>query len=85
MFSVEVKAIGGWTTHSTHAGYRDAVDQADLVGGRVLCNDGKTDEQAWKHAVQHQGYDGDFTSWQSQDDDERGEYEAAAAAGEPTA
>ena len=36
MFVVEVKAIGGYTLHSTHRRYRDAVDQADMVHGRVV-------------------------------------------------
>jgi hypothetical protein len=39
MFAVEVKAIGGFTQHSTHASYRDAVDQADMVRGRVVVGD----------------------------------------------
>jgi len=38
MFAVEVKAIDGYTTHSTHDSYRDAVDQADMVRGRVVCD-----------------------------------------------
>jgi len=36
MYTVEVKAIGGWTRHSDHDSYGDAVDQADLVHGRVV-------------------------------------------------
>ena len=36
MYTVEVKAIGGWTRHSEHDSYCDAVDQADLVHGRVV-------------------------------------------------
>ena len=36
MYKVEVKAIGGWTLHSEHRSYRDAVDQADMVRGRVV-------------------------------------------------
>jgi hypothetical protein len=39
MFTVEVKAIDGYTTHSTHDSYRDAVDQADMVRGRVVAGD----------------------------------------------
>ena len=38
MYTVEVKAIGGFTQHSTHDSYRDAVDQADMVRGRVICD-----------------------------------------------
>jgi hypothetical protein len=39
MFAVEVKAIGGFTQHSTHDSYRDACDQADMVRGRVVVGD----------------------------------------------
>jgi len=35
MYTVEVKVGGEYTTHSTHASYIDAVDQADMVHGRV--------------------------------------------------
>lgn len=38
MYVVEVKAIGGWTVHSSHASYRDAVDQCDMVHGRIVIN-----------------------------------------------
>lgn len=79
MYQVEVKAIGGWTTHSAHNSYRDAVDQAGMVGGRVV-----GDEAAWKYAVASQGCDLTYAEWTAQDDDERAEYEAGAA-GEPTA
>lgn len=34
-YKVEVKAIGGWTHHSEHESYRDALDQAEMVHGRV--------------------------------------------------
>jgi hypothetical protein len=73
MYTVEVKAIGGYTTHSTHDSYRDAIDQADMVRGRVV-----GDEAAWKYAVADQGFTGDFAEWQSQDDGERAEYESGA-------
>ena len=73
MYTVEVKAIGGPTTHSTHDSSRDAVDQADMVSGRVV-----GDAAAWKYAVAEQGFTGDFLEWQSQDDDERAEYESGA-------
>lgn len=84
MYRVEVKAIGGWTQHSTHDSYRDAVDQADMVHGRVVvCATGLTDEAAWKWARDNQGFDGDFAAWQAQDDEDRAEYEDGAA-GIPT-
>jgi hypothetical protein len=35
IYVVEVKAIGGWTRHSTHVTRQDAIDQADLVHGRI--------------------------------------------------
>lgn len=36
MYTVEVKAIGGWTRHSVHATYSDAADQCDMVHGRIV-------------------------------------------------
>jgi hypothetical protein len=81
MFTVQVKSIGGgWTSHSTHASYRDAVDQADMVHGRVLISETSLpDDAAWKYAVENQGFTGDFAAWQTQDDGERAEYEVGAA------
>ena len=84
MYMVEVKAIGGWTRHSEWASYRDAVDQADMVHGRVITPGGGTDYAAWQYAVAAQGYADDYAAWQGQDDDERAEYEHGAA-GIPTA
>jgi len=73
-YKVEVKAVDGWTLHSEHDSYRDAVDQADMVHGRVV-----GDEQAWKWAVNEQGFVGTYAEWQAQDDEERNEYELGAA------
>lgn len=37
MYAVEVRAIGGWTTHSRHVGLAAARDQAEyLPGSRVV-------------------------------------------------
>jgi hypothetical protein len=36
MYTVEVTTGGEFTAHSTHSSYRDAVDQADMVRGRVV-------------------------------------------------
>ena len=82
-YPVEVKTDGGWTLHSTHESYRDAVDQSDMVHGRVLCPTGATDSSAWSYARGQQGFEGDFLGWQAQDDDERQGYENGAA-GIPT-
>jgi hypothetical protein len=38
MFRVEVKSNDGFTTHSNHASLKDAIDQADMVRGRVIAN-----------------------------------------------
>lgn len=36
MYTVEVRnTVGEWTHHSEHDTYVDAIDQADMVGGRV--------------------------------------------------
>ena len=83
-YQVTVKAGDGWTNHSEHESYRDAVDQADMVHGRVFCGTGLSDEAAWKWARDNQGFTGDYAEWTAQDDDERGEYELGAA-GIPTA
>jgi len=81
MYTVQVKVDGEYTTHSTHASYRDAVDQADMVHGRVIvAATGYPDEKCWEHAVAAQGFDGDFAEWQSMDDEERSEYEYGAGA-----
>jgi hypothetical protein len=77
-YTVEVKAIDGYTTHSTHDSYRDAIDQADMVKGRVA-----GDREAYEYAKANQGFGGDYSEWQAQDDDERAEYELGAA-GVPT-
>lgn len=85
MYLVQVKAIGGWTHHSTHDSYRDAVDQSDMVHGRVLCAaTGLLDESAWKYAVGEGIFSGDYASWTAMDDEERNEFELGAA-GIPTA
>ncbi len=83
MYKVEVKSVAGWTLHSEHQSYRDAVDQADMVHGIVITPGGCSDEQAWRWACQNQGYDGTFADWQSLDNDERAEFEMGAA-GIPT-
>ena len=81
MYTVQVKVGGEYTHHSTHESYRDAVDQADMVRGRVVvAATGYSDEKAWKYAVSEQGFAGNFAEWQSQDDDERNEYEVGAGA-----
>jgi len=79
MYQVQVAAIDGWTDHSEHASYRDAVDQADMIHGRVVTPVGATDREAWERAVAEQGYLGTFGEWQRQDDEERAEYEDGAS------
>lgn len=81
MYTVQVEVGGEYTLHSTHESYRDAVDQADMVHGRVVVSaTGYSDERAWKYAVSNQGFAGDFAEWQSLDDEERNEYEVGAGA-----
>jgi hypothetical protein len=81
MYTVQVKVGGEYTLHSTHDSYRDAVDQADMVHGRVVvAATGLSDEKAWCYAVAEQGFTGDYTEWQSMDDDERNEFEFGAGA-----
>lgn len=36
MYVVEVESIDGWTVHSSHSSYRDAVEQCDMVHGRIV-------------------------------------------------
>jgi len=80
MYTVEVKDVGGeYILHSTHESYRDAVDQADMVHGRVvLTATGLSDKKAWIHAVSEQGFTGDFAAWQGQDDEDRNAFEVGA-------
>lgn len=80
-YAVQVRADGGYTLHSTHDSYRDAVGQADMVCGRVvIAATGLPNESAWKYAVSSQGFGGDFGDWQAMDDDERDEFEIGAGA-----
>jgi hypothetical protein len=67
-----------WGHHSEHQSYRNAVDQADMVGGRVTIDDGMLDTEAYQWAVDNQGFGGDYQEWRSLDDSERGEYEDGA-------
>lgn len=78
-YTVQVRVGGEWANHSSHESYRDAVDQADMVRGRVLCGAGATNEEAYRHARDNQGFDGGLLDWESLDDAERAEYEAGAA------
>lgn len=83
MYHVEVQAIDGWTRHTSWESYRDAVDQADMVHGRVTLASGATDREAHAYAHTHQGFGGNYEEWQRLDDAERDAYERGAA-GEPT-
>jgi len=39
MFEVEVRSMTGqWTRHSTHESLKDAIDQADMVHGRLAAD-----------------------------------------------
>ena len=79
MYAVEVNAVGGWTRHSEHTSYRDAVNQADLVHGRIVVAATElSDKAAHRHAVRNQGFQGDYADWQRLEDQERDEYEAGA-------
>jgi len=75
---VDWKSMDGWEYHSTHDSYRDAVDQADMIHGRVVGDTGISDLQAWRWAVLNQGFEGDFAAWQAQNDKDRDAYEQGA-------
>lgn len=64
--------------HSSHASYRDAVDQADMIHGWVTSATGISDKRAWTFAVANQGCELTWDQWQSQDDDEREQWELGA-------
>jgi len=83
-YTVEVSVGGEWTLHSEHGSYRDAVNQSDMVHGRVLCPGGMTDRQAHAWARSVQGCDLNWSEWCGQDDDERAEYEFGAGHEEQT-
>jgi len=78
LWIVEIKAIGGWTRYDEFNSYRNAVDTADMMHGRVRCGRGHTNTQAWRWAVVNQGFDGDILEWENLDDEERMEYEVGA-------
>lgn len=80
-WTVEVRATDCWTLHSTCDTWRDAVDQADMVHGRIVCPTGLRDRDAWQYAVRQQGFAGDYDAWTSLDDEERAEYEFGASGG----
>ena len=41
-YAIEVRTTDGWTTHSEHADYSEARDQADMVHGRLATEQGVT-------------------------------------------
>lgn len=83
-YTVQIEAGDGWTRHSAWDSYRDAVDQADLVHGRIITPGGATDEHAHRYAVSVQGFVGDYAEFQCLADADRDRYEHGAA-GLPTA
>lgn len=65
--------------HSSHASYRSAVDQADMIHGEVIIPaTGITDKRAWTLAMANQGCELSWNEWKAQDDDEREEWELGA-------
>ncbi len=79
MYRVEVPVWENkWTLHSVHESYEDAVWQSDTVHGRIVCGTGLTDEEAWRYASIHQGYDGTYDDWTRQENEEREQYEHGA-------
>lgn len=75
-----------WTEHSSWISYRDAVDQADLVHGRLLIGNPErrmTDKGAYQWAFAENGFEGTYQDWREQSNEEREEFEDAAA-GIPT-
>ena len=74
-YTVEVRTTTGeWTRENEYESYRDAVDAAGMKGGRIV-----GEREAWRWAVKEQGFEGSYDEWTAQDDEERGEYEDAAA------
>ena len=80
MYAVEVKCTTDeWTHHSDHKSYKSAVDQSDMVHGRVIVAEtGCLDTTAFSHAKLHQGFTGSFSDWRLLEDSERDEYEIGA-------
>lgn len=77
-YGIEVRTTDRWTTHSIDLSYRDAIDQADMMGGRVRLSTGLLDTEAHKYAVRACGCELSYDEWSAQDDDERAEWESAA-------
>ena len=81
-----------WEVHSWHSSYSEAIDQSDMIGGRVSigyidewdeANIGITDKSAYEYATKECGFDGGFGRWRTQDDAERDAWEQGAS-GIPT-
>ena len=77
-YGIEVRTTDGWTTHSIDLSYRDAIDQADMMGGRVRLSTGLLDTEAHAYAVRACGCELSYAEWSAQDDAERAEWESAA-------
>lgn len=76
---VEVKVNNEWVTHSKGESYEEAVIQAGIVRGRILCPTGLPDTEAWKWAVRMQGFTGTYEEWKELNDETRQQYEDGAA------
>lgn len=68
---------------STHKSYRDAIAREDMIHGILITPGGATNEEAFKYASRHQGFEGDFSEWRTLDDEERDSFEIGAS-GVPT-
>lgn len=62
---------GRWGYRTSRTSYRDAVEIAHQVGGRVVCRSGIADQIVWELARSHDGFMGDYAAWQAQDDCDR--------------
>lgn len=62
---------GRWGYRTSRTSYRDAVEIAHQVGGRVVCRTGIADRLVWQWACDHHGFMGDYAAWQAQDDCDR--------------
>lgn len=79
MYQVQVKRRDGWDRAMDFESYREAVDQADLLHGRVAVKStGFPDEAAHTYAVAYQGFEGDYGDWRRLNDAERDDYEHGA-------
>lgn len=74
MYKVKVRSLTGWVTHSSFSSYGCAVDQADLVHGKIQDPSGQWDQLAWSKACTENRFEGSYAAWQLLEDSDRDQF-----------